>query len=420
MGIDWKKPPWLYKLLGCLLILQIGFPCYGGSSGCPKLDFLSSHGCRPCSLCDDPQEAKERNLVRDECRRKNPEPFSDGRVLWCDSPEGPFPECPAIHQSLESSCSENCKENFRDFAPGCICTVGCPRQLPQVVHCTEELRWSSTDIPEECVSPSPITMAPEDGDKPVLTMILGSVVTVILVVAILAITGTCFYKRLRSKFCPPRPSGPSAAPLLNGRAGSHLAPSEERSGMPGAGQEADENRRKCDKGSTDGSIVIEVDSDEVKKLPSTVVRNPQREREGVQQRELNREKDQYNSVRALKDLMGSRQDLVNLSKHFDQKYDFDKITWHDVAVNLLGWDPDDLHHTEYKYKCGVQSDSPGDGPMHKVLEEAMQEGKGLLDLIHCLGQLRKKLGGDGSKKAEDVLLNFWQNWKSQQAAEEVC
>ncbi|KAL8604028.1 hypothetical protein ACOMHN_024853 [Nucella lapillus] len=191
--------------------------------------------------------------------------------------------------------------------------------------------------------------------------------------------------------------------------------------MSAPGQEADQIRKDHDEGSADGSVVIPVEGEGMRELPNGAAADPRTDRDGVQQREACTEEGRQqreSSVAALKALLNSRQALVEVSRLFDQRYAFDKVTWHDLALHLLDWDHHDLHHTEYQ--CVGVSDSPGDGPMYKVLEAARQEGKGLLDLIHCLRQQRRKQGGDGSKKTEEVLVNFWQNWNLKQAAEQAC
>lgn len=57
--------------------------------------------------------------------------------------------------------------------------------------------------------------------------------------------------------------------------------------------------------------------------------------------------EQANSRAALKDLMNSRKHLYELSKMFDQEDAFDKVTWHNIAMDLIGWDPETIHSVEY-------------------------------------------------------------------------
>ena len=45
--------------------------------------------------------------------------------------------------------------------------------------------------------------------------------------------------------------------------------------------------------------------------------------------------------------MNSRKHLLELTKMFDQEHAFGKVTWHDVAVRFVGWDPDMVLSKEY-------------------------------------------------------------------------
>ena len=71
-----------------------------------------------------------------------------------------FSECPHLHESVVLKKSDNCTNTSlgQQFAPGCVCTVGCSWEVSFSIRCGQDLQWSSlTNIPSACNVPAPRT-----------------------------------------------------------------------------------------------------------------------------------------------------------------------------------------------------------------------------------------------------------------------
>ncbi|XP_076467458.1 uncharacterized protein LOC143298507 isoform X2 [Babylonia areolata] len=333
---------------------------------CPKLEFLtSSYGCQPCSLCNPTEPNFNPQFIRESCRNKHLDlviPNKGTQRLWCDDLNGPFPD---IDQPV-SPCSKAEDEaipwhwvllaGFFAICFGACFVVGavllrrrrqkrsqCPLEKNDNNNSSSTFS-SSTKSDKSCKSDE----LAQDSKT------LGS--------ATISVTEGSAHSNEQavSQHSVHQVSGNCAVPVAAETPASVVnmeAPAPETVPLLGSGTEGAEERRVY-------------------------------------------------SLQALKALLRDYEAMKQVTKLFDQEEKYDKITWHVLATEHAGWDPNEVRSQEYRLRPCVEG-GPGDCFTYQVLLHTFQSGKGLLELLHFL----KNRPHYKHPEAERFLWNFWETWK---------
>ncbi|XP_070197981.1 uncharacterized protein [Littorina saxatilis] len=444
-------------------------------SGCSKLEFWSEglKKCFPCHLCGpEGSDPKAIQAIRTECKNKNPEPITHhgGEVAWCDDPDWPLPECPPLPEQVSlSNISTKCRENHRKYAPGCKCTIGCGDKKSLALHCTQDLTWSGAteNEIEACQAFSISTLqrpttedpGPKTNNNKVkeggnLMVVLSSAIafTIVATIVVVIVVACVCMRRQRGRVITSNQSSPSSSensseigadsPLISKTSGASVESPVSQS-IPGGRKEkeaytgASDRQEEVEEGASAQPSAV-TSHQVVREVPFPAPGDNSKEENALQTRQAepkpvlcmglskkhqeaevhiqgvlhNSEEQTGNDQRnALKEFLNSLNELEQFTKMFDQKYSLDRISWHDVAQRLVNWNTDDVKSLEY-ILLPNSSSSPGDGPTYKVLKEALHEGKGLSDLLHCLQSFHFPLR---NFTAEKQLEDFAMKWKAEHA-----
>lgn len=450
---------WLHLLLfyTCLPLLTVSsLPKVNGLTNkiykCDKLLYSEhSNSCQLCSLCDRGNEINH-NL---ECKEKNENVEQNGTYLWCSDSTGRFPECPIFPETVTvDNCSDVCKYRARTFAPGCVCTASCFGLPPTPVKCTQDLTWnvSLPNISVTCSKigstvavTSAVTSAVTAAVTAAVPIIVGcSVVALIIIIICLGIIGVCWCRKKRHVESHPKKARSTSSCVSSPGV---LDASDSRSNVPlirkaeekpkihvDFTETVDEKHEQKSKVVPLGTVPSKLiqnhgeldasDSQSIVPLICVTEEKPKDVEETVDEKheltlngvppgtvpsKLIQNHESMESFEAMKALLNSRQDLIVFTRLFDQDYKVAQLTWHNVAMSLLGWNPDEINHKEYVIRP-VVSESPGDGPMYRVMQSMHhQHNIGLLELLQWLRKPEQDKY-DNAKKAQGILQQFYNSW----------
>ncbi|XP_076467455.1 uncharacterized protein LOC143298507 isoform X1 [Babylonia areolata] len=394
---------------------------------CPKLEFLtSSYGCQPCSLCNPTEPNFNPQFIRESCRNKHLDlviPNKGTQRLWCDDLNGPFPECPPIPEAALRNCTQKCTDRGRRFAPGCQCQVGCPGEPnPSSVECTRDLHWRSSNGSSSSINidqpVSPCSKA-EDEAIPWHWVLLAGFFAICFGACF--VVGAVLLRRRRQKRsqCPleKNDNNNSSSTFSSSTKSDKSCKSDELaqdsktlgsatiSVTEGSAHSNEQAVSQHSVHQVSGNCAVPVAAE----TPASVVNMeaPAPETvpllgsgtEGAEERRV------Y-SLQALKALLRDYEAMKQVTKLFDQEEKYDKITWHVLATEHAGWDPNEVRSQEYRLRPCVEG-GPGDCFTYQVLLHTFQSGKGLLELLHFL----KNRPHYKHPEAERFLWNFWETWK---------